>query len=60
MVKPKVCRNIVLIDQILMRACMTIDMSGGGDCGWLGEGFCLASCRSTSCLLAQWDFVFGR
>jgi len=29
MVKPKVYRNIVLFDQILMRACMTINMSGG-------------------------------
>ena len=40
--KLRVCRNIVLLNQILtsacMRSCMNIDMSGGGDCGWLGWG----------------------
>jgi len=38
MVKPKVYRNIIFFDQILMRACMAINMSGGGDCEWLGWG----------------------
>lgn len=44
--KRKVHRNIALFDQILTGVSLAINMSGGGDYGWLGRG--ASSCRSSS------------
>jgi len=64
MVKPKVRRTIVMWDQILMRACMTIDMSSGETVDGWGEGCCLPfklrHADQPPVTLLNGDFVFAR